>query len=312
MRRAPPDRSVTSVWEEVRAHSYLLAADLILLVANAAMFVVAMLSATPTTERAVIGAGHVLVMGLVFALAKADRPDGPRGLIGFVHDWVPTLILVAMYFELGVIIPHLNPYDDRRFDKALQAIDVRLLGDPAKFFASLGARWLSDVLACCYIVYYPLLIAVPVALYARGELASFRTTAAIIMSAFVMTYVSYALFPAVGPHSLFDGPRAPVLDGYGIAKHVYAMTHDVPREPPDAFPSGHAMVGMLAPAMAWRFYRPMFGWLAMVGVGIVLATLYLRYHYVIDVVAGLMLAPVAWKVGTWIDRRWDERHELND
>jgi membrane-associated phospholipid phosphatase len=306
MRRAP-DRSVTSVWEEVRAHSYLLAADLILLVANAAMFVAAMLSSTPLTERAVIGAGHVLVMGLVFALARADRPEAPRGLIGFVHDWVPTLILVAMYFELSVIIPHLNPYDDHRLDKALQAFDVRVLGDPPKFFASLGARWLSDVLACCYVVYYPLLIVVPIALYARGDLQNFRTTAAIIMTAFVMTYTCYALFPALGPHSLFDGPRAPVLDGYGIAKHVYAMTHDVRGEPPDAFPSGHAMVGMLGPAMAWRFYRPLFLGLMVVGVGIVLATLYLRYHYLLDVAAGLMLAPVAWKLGTWIDRRWNER-----
>lgn len=312
MSRRGPDRSVTSAWEEVRAHSYVLASDQILLVANAAMFVAAMLSATPMTERAVIGAGHVLVMGLVFALAKADRAELPRGLIGFVHDWVPTLILVAMYFELGVVVPHLNPYDDHRLDKALQAVDVRLLGDPAKFFASLGARWLSDVLACCYIVYYPLLIAVPVALYVRGELTNFRTTAAIIMTAFVMTYTCYALFPAVGPHSLFDGVRAPVLDGYGIAKHIYAMTHDVPREPPDAFPSGHAMFGVLAPAMAWRFYRPMFVWLAMIGVGIVLATLYLRYHYIIDVAAALMLAPVVWKLGTWIDRRWNERHALLD
>jgi membrane-associated phospholipid phosphatase len=306
MRRAP-DRSVTSVWEEVRAHSYLLASDLILLVANAAMFVAAMLSSTPVTERSVIGAGHVLVMGLVFALARADRPEAPRGLIGFVHDWVPALILVAMYFELSVIIPHLNPYDDHRLDIALQAFDVRLLGDPAKFFASLGARWLSDVLACCYIVYYPLMIVVPVALYVRGDLASFRTTAAIIMTAFVMTYTCYALFPALGPHSLFDGVRAPVLDGYGIAKHVYAMTHDVRGEPPDAFPSGHAMVGVLGPAMAWRFYRPLFLGLAVVGVGIVLATLYLRYHYLLDVAAGVMLAPVAWKLGTWIDRRWNER-----
>jgi len=303
-----PERSSTLVWTELQ--SLWQATDMLMLTANSAMFVLVALSSAPTTERATLGLAHLLVMGLTFAVAKSDRARAQRSpAIAFVHDWLPGLFVMSLYFELGVVIPHVHPLDDYRYDRVLQAFDVRVLGDPAAFFAGMGSRWLSDVLAICYTAYYPLLVVVPATLYARGAYAEFRTAAAIILSAFLITYAGYCLFPALGPHVLFDGPRAPVLDGYGFARRAYAALRSVHVEPPDAFPSGHTLMAVLVPALAWRWTRRLFVWVTILGAGMVMATLYLRYHYLLDVIASLALAPVAWRLGEWIDRRYADRAE---
>jgi membrane-associated phospholipid phosphatase len=221
--------------------------------------------------------------------------------------------MVGFYFELSAAIPRVHPYDTFRYDHVFQAIDVWLLGeDPAHAITQFGAPWLSDLLTVCYMAYYPLIIVVPVALYVRREFTAFRTVSSIVMVAFTLSYLGYALCPALGPHVLFDGERAPVLNGYGLAAHVYAMLRDVPSEPPDAFPSGHALMGLLAPAMAWRFRRSLFPWILPIGTGIVLATIYLRFHYLIDVFASLVLAPIVWTLGRVLDERMSRRAQIGD
>jgi membrane-associated phospholipid phosphatase len=60
--------------------------------------------------------------------------------------------------------------------------------------------------------------------------------------------------------------------------------------PRDAFPSGHTLVTLLSMAWAWR-YRLRVRWpVTVLGVLLVLSTVYLRYHYVVDVLTGSVLA----------------------
>jgi membrane-associated phospholipid phosphatase len=60
--------------------------------------------------------------------------------------------------------------------------------------------------------------------------------------------------------------------------------------PRDAFPSGHALVTLLSMAWAWR-YRLWVRWVVTIlGALLVVSTVYLRYHYVVDVLAGAVLA----------------------
>lgn len=306
MQDAPDQTSVT--WRAVGSHWQ--APEVILAVANGMFALMSVLASAHRPERAALFLlMHGALAALIVASARTDwsRMDRVTPL-RVVHDWAPAAILLGFYFELTPALPRINPFEDHRFDRAFQAIDVYLLGDdPAGAITQFGTRWLSDVLTLCYTAYYPLIIAVPIALYVRREFTAFRTVSAIVMVAFTLSYVGYALCPAIGPHVLFDGPRAAVLDGYGFARSVYSVLRDVPAEPPDAFPSGHALMGILAPAIAWRFRRPLFVWVAPVGVGIVLATVYLRFHYLIDVVASFVLAPVVWTLGRVLDERLSRR-----
>jgi len=248
---------------------------------------------------------HLSVFVATYLLAKHDEPGTPRtDFVKLVHHWLPAAFILSVYFELGQLIPLLRDYRDYRYDVMLQRLDVWLLGpDPAFTLSKISSAPLSDVLTACYLIYYPVVLAVPAALYIRGALEDYQHVATIIVVAFLISYVGYVVFPALGPHRLFDGVRSPALDGYGFARMNYQWLRDVPNEPPDAFPSGHTLIGVLAAALSFRFYRPLFSWLAPVSAGIVLATVYLRLHYLLDVAVALALVPAAWWLGASIERR---------
>jgi membrane-associated phospholipid phosphatase len=58
----------------------------------------------------------------------------------------------------------------------------------------------------------------------------------------------------------------------------------------DCFPSGHTELTLLVLFYAHRFHTKVFWWLLPLGIGVIISTVYLRYHYVMDVVAGALVA----------------------
>ena len=65
----------------------------------------------------------------------------------------------------------------------------------------------------------------------------------------------------------------------------------------DAFPSGHTMITVFCLLVAYRESRRLFrAWLP-IAILLIVSTMYCRFHYVVDVIAGLSLAFVALPVG---------------
>ena len=245
---------------------------------------------------------HIALAAAHQALVRGDlRRANQSSVWTFLHAWCPLVIFMLVYFELDLLIPQLHPFADYPYDRVLQDIDVWLLGDPVATVARVASAPVSELLTVCYWSYYVFPLIVPTALYLRGANEGFRAVVAILLFSYVFCYLGYVLCPAVGPHRQFDGPRLAALNGYGLAGAAYRALASVRVEPPDAFPSGHAMVGMLVPALALRWSRPLFAWLAPIGAGMVVSTVYLRYHYLADVFAAFVLAPIAWKLGLALD-----------
>lgn len=264
-----------------------------------ALLLLAVLWARDLVPHAEVFAGaHVMLATAVWWLGFRVDPDAASfDVLAFLRHWLPAIIIVLMYFELGVLIPLLRDFDDLRYDHALQAIDVWLLGDPVAVVERLASPALSDILMACYFAYYPLALVVPAALYVREAKPEFQRAAATILLGFMLSYVGYLAFPALGPHRVFDAHRPDALDGYGFSAVAYEWLLAVPHEPPDAFPSGHALIALLVPALAWRYARSLFYFALPIAVGIVFATLYLRLHYVADVAASIVLAPICYVLG---------------
>lgn len=266
------------------------------------------LNASRIAHAGALLAMHCMVAASVALIARFDvRIARATDRLTLVHYWLPVGFVLMIYFELGLLVPVLHDFSDHRYDHTLQALDVRLLGDPLAFVTRWASRPLSDLLTCCYFAYYPLVIAVPLAVYMRGTREDFERASAVIFVAFVLSYAGYVLCPAVGPHRVFETERPDVLAGFGLARVGYGFLRHVPNEPPDAFPSGHVLLAVLVPALARRFYPALFPWLAPIGAGIVVATVYLRLHYLADVAAALVLAPVAWMLGLAVCRWFAHR-----
>jgi membrane-associated phospholipid phosphatase len=142
------------------------------------------------------------------------------------------------------------------------------------------------------------------AIQRNGDYGRLREYATIVLLGLFLSYLGYLVVPAVGPHH-FLHPRPAVLDGWILGRPLHAAILAAEREMPDAFPSGHALLSMIVMVLSWRYRRPIFRWMVVPSLGCVLATVALRYHYVIDVLASVVLLPLTVWAGQTFARWYD-------
>ena len=181
----------------------------------------------------------------------------------------------------------------------------RWFGDVDGFFLSwpLG---IYDLLHLCYWFYFISTLILGGALYARKEWDKLRQYLAVVLAGLFISYLGYFLVPAVGPHH-FLSPRPPQLNGLLVGERLHAAILAAELSMPDAFPSGHALVSMIVIVMSWRLHRPTFRIVVGPSVGCVIATMALRYHYVVDVLASVAILPAAVCAGIAFNRWWETR-----
>jgi membrane-associated phospholipid phosphatase len=75
----------------------------------------------------------------------------------------------------------------------------------------------------------------------------------------------------------------------------------------DVFPSIHVAVSSYLLAFDWRQHRSRARRLLLPCVLLWVSTIYLRYHYLIDVFAGFVLAAVGLAASRWYERSGQER-----
>jgi membrane-associated phospholipid phosphatase len=221
--------------------------------------------------------GRFSVIGLI--------KDGAPAAIDVLRDWAPPLALIYCYVALGPILNQ-RLFPDR--DAAIARIDSFLFfgHDPLKLCERIISAPLSEWLSACYVFYGPLYPLVLGAIFTKKERAPFREAAFAVTLVLAIGYVGYALVPVVGP--LFAEKFEKSLDLY-YTGWLKDQLMDRTRVPRDCFPSLHTAASL---TMLWSAARhlPRFArFLFPVVISIPFACIYLRYHYVTDVLAGLAL-----------------------
>lgn len=119
-------------------------------------------------------------------------------------------------------------------------------------------------------------------------------------------YIGYILVPAVGPIYAMKAGFSQDLQG-NLIGHVTGDIVDRFGVWRDAFPSIHAAIAMLLMLYTWRYWRRWSVPFTVFGISILLSTVYLRWHYVVDVVAGIALSVAC----SWLSPRllqlWESR-----
>lgn len=241
-------------------------------------------------------AGHAILIVAVVAIAKWEHTvthsagaSGHARVARFVRGWYPVALIPVTYKELSYIIPLIHPRD---FDTALAAIDQRFLGvHPTVWLERFTWPALTEVLQLTYSSYYLLPAILGVVLWRSGRFEEFHFWVFIVVLGFYLSYLGYIAIPAIGPRFLPEIVQAQTkpLTGIWLFQPVRAMLDRAEGITRDCFPSGHTELTLLVLYYAHRFHRKTFWWILPIGAGVIVSTVYLRYHYVVDVVAGALL-----------------------
>jgi len=235
-------------------------------------------------------AAHALAIGLVLVIARWDQVTSRRGDASFIHGWYPVAFIPATFKELTYLIPLVHPHD---FDVQLAAIDHRLFGAHPTVWLE---RWtwpaLTEVLQLVYATYYFMPIILGAVLWRKASPERYRFWVFVVALGFYVSYLGYIAVPATGPRflpAIKDAQSFP-LTGVWLFQGLRETLDRAEGITRDCFPSGHTELTLLVLYYARRFHRRTFWLLLPVGSALIFSTVYLRYHYVIDVIAGAATA----------------------
>ena len=226
-----------------------------------------------------------LAASLVAVLAYGES-HGSREFFSVSRDWVPLALTVVAYREMDWFTP--------------LAWDHHLEFQWIKWDRSLLHRWglqgalLSAYLEFCYLLVYavgPFTVAV---FYLERRRNRVNQALLLYLLGTLLAYALFPYFPSQPPRTLFGDSDLPsvmtalrrfnlwIVNGVGIHSSV--------------FPSAHVSSAFSA-AWALLLYLPerkRYGWgMLIYAVSVSVATVYGRYHYAVDALAGLGVSIVA-------------------
>lgn len=227
----------------------------------------------------------VAMLGALARLARA-RVESP-GRRALMREC--AFLAVAMNVSFQAMAFAVPAARQARYDADLFVIDQRLFGGNASLRLE---PWISpaltEILSACYMFFIPLLFfgLVRYFFWRKDLLAPMYRG---LFTIYGIGFLGYLLVPAAGPYLAYAGLFHVPLEGGVITRWNAQMVH-AGSNGVDVFPSLHCAVSAYLLGFSYRHDRREFRFLLLPVIGLWVSTIYLRYHYLIDVLCGFALA----------------------
>jgi hypothetical protein len=206
------------------------------------------------------------------------------------------IVMGAAFYTMRAAVPLLG---HPRADNLLLQWDRDLLGEtPAVVLEPWLYPRLEDVAMAGYLFFFFYLLGGP-GYYCFRDLPVFRKCIVGLFTMYGLAFTGYTLFPAGGPHYAMAFHTA--LHGPWLVDWTLAAVNRGSNRV-DVFPSVHVAASLYLLLFDWQHYRRRFWWVLGPCMVLWCATLYLRFHYFVDLLAGVAVALVGW----WTARKYAE------
>ena len=260
---------------------------------------------------------NVLILTTIVATILLQSLTGLRVFMMLRYFYIIPVIYL-MYDQSHLLVPVVHP---ELYDDALIFVDRLIFGvDPTIWISKFSFPALTEYFQICYFLFYLMPIVHAMELWRRNEFTQLELFARCMAFGFFFSHLLYFAMPAIGPRFTLHDYSSVNLDlpgffltnilrgiidaGGGITWGSANPAIIVNR---DCMPSGHTMMTVANIVLAFR-YGSQLRWLfAIIGGSLVIATVYLRYHYGIDVLVGAILAIVVLTLEPLVNkviRRW--------
>jgi membrane-associated phospholipid phosphatase len=232
-----------------------------------------------------------LILGIVTFQDKLQN-----GVFKFIRLFYPFALLGFIYSETdalnNVLLPNLDPIV-AKYEAAIFG------GHPSIwFYQAIPWKWFIELMNLSYFSYYVLIVGICLWLYFKKS-AYTNYAIFIICCTFYLYYIIFILIPVVGPQFYFEPPFNKIPDAYLFSK-IMNLIEVIGERPTAAFPSSHVGIVCVLWYLAIKYSKPLLKWYIILGILLILSTVYIKAHYVIDVIAGILSAPALYYLSSII------------
>lgn len=254
---------------------------------------------------------HVVAFGAVHALLLAHARRRTHRVLDFLRHFYPVLLYTAFYRETGILNEMFTPtYLDPlfiRFEQWLFGFQPSLA-----FMNALPYLVVSELMYAAYFSYYVMIVGIGLTLFLR-ERTRFFHYVSVVSFVFYCCYLMYIFLPVSGPRLFFRevdnyrlgaewlawGAAHPLPDVIqrGVFYQLIAAIYAAFEPAGAAMPSSHVAVALTTVWFSFRYLPRIRQVHLTVAVLLCISTVYCRFHYAVDVVAGIVVALVLVPLG---------------
>ncbi len=245
---------------------------------------------------------------LAFSFLTSYQKSSPSKILKFLRSYLHIPLYGIIFSAFQQFVHIINPAD---YDTLLLSADLAVFGfDITHWFESYTSKVLTEIITLSYFSYYVFPSLTFVLLYFGKDPAAFtkaRNYLLAIVIGWYGAFVFYIVLPAAGPDIAFPEHYSVPIQGLSPLTNMYLenlgkyLKESFVR---NTFPSMHFGIILITNYFAYRFKRRYF-WFATLPAGTLLAvaTVYLRQHYLIDLVGSLPVAVVSIYIADKLIRR---------
>lgn len=157
---------------------------------------------------------------------------------------------------------------------------------------------LSEFLHLSYLSFFFFIYGLPLYLYLQGDMLHFYQATFAMLCLLFSCFITHGLVPVYGPRNIFEKISDQRSHGF-----FFRLVHTVLEKgatPRTAFPSGHAGLASVVLLICYTCNVSLFYVVSPVAFGLIISTIYGRFHYGVDVVFGFIYAVIAFLMSLFV------------
>jgi len=261
---------------------------------------------------------NFITIGLIFGIVFKTRHNG-NILLEQIKFWYPVPLIFLTFKEIYTMVKPIHEFD---FDEILIDIDRLIFSaDPTHVLFRIANPYMTELLQIVYATFFFLPVILGIHLLLQKRQLEFEYATFIIVLGFFLSYIGYLIFPAIGPRFTlhdFDSTNIelPGLFLTNILREVVNAGESIPSGTlnpveivqRDVFPSGHTQMTLLVMWLSIKLNVKSKYFFIPNGLLLIFSTVYLRYHYVVDVIGGVIFMILTIWLGRFLFNWWAKKN----
>ena len=257
---------------------------------------------------------NLAIISFTFTIAYFENKHNTK-FWRIIHYWYIAPLILLTFKELYYLI---EPIRHQDYDWLFIEIDRWMFGtDPTKFLLKYSFPLLTEILQIIYSMFYFLPLILGFALLQDKRYVALDFAVFSIIYGFYLSYLGYFIIPGVGPrftlHNFANlNNELPGIYFTNFLRNMIDIGESIPNgtiNPQmlvqrDVFPSGHTMITLIVMYLSVRLKSRTRYFFIPIGTLLIFATVYLWYHYVIDLIGGLLFMIFSLWSGKYIFNWW--------
>lgn len=181
-------------------------------------------------------------------------------------------------------------------DEKLLALDKVLFGSEVSLLMqNVVCFYLTEAMMFAYVIYVPLFVLVAIVAYKNGSSKALGEYLFIVSLGFISCYIISFLFPVASQMYYKPNQYSVSLEGW-LFTYFGELIRTENHFPGGSLPSPHCTASTIMLFVLFKNNRKLFWLMLPVVITIYISTVYGRYHYIWDGIAGILLALLLIKI----------------